>query len=161
MGLAQVQHSPDKVLSVHSEYPRGTDNKMLFYIIGNCQFPFQLCLPIDIQRIVILAVRLPWTAPLSVKHIVRRQVKHLTAYLLTCKRNIFGSCRIDHTDPFNLVLLLCHIHRRPCRTVNHRIRLLPGDNLIHRNFIRNVHSYIWHRCHSSAVCGPAVGWRKA
>lgn len=76
---------------------------------------------IHIQRLIILAVRLPGLCALPIKHIVRANIGHLAIQFLANVRNVLGTTSIDCTNFCYFIVILCHIHSSPRCTVNHSI----------------------------------------
>ena len=71
VGLTHVQHGLDEILSVLTEHPGNADNEVLLQCLRHSQLSCQLCLSVHVQRFVVLAVRIPGSLTLSVKHVVR------------------------------------------------------------------------------------------
>ena len=74
MGLAQIQHGFDEVLAIDAEYPGNPYNEIPFQSPGNRQLTGQLGLSVDVQRRIVLAVRLPRRLSLTVENIIRAEV---------------------------------------------------------------------------------------
>ena len=75
--FANVQHRLDEVFSIQAEHPRNADDEVFLQRPADCQFTLQFRLTVDIQWLVILAIRLPRRSSLPIKHIIRADVSHL------------------------------------------------------------------------------------
>lgn len=104
--FAETQHGFDKVLPVPSEYPSGTDNEILVQRIAHRQFPVQLGLAVNIQRVIVLTIRLPGGLALAVEHIVRRQVQHFATHFFAGIRKIPGAVHIDFVHQPTILRIL-------------------------------------------------------
>ena len=138
MCFTEVQHGLDKVLSVHTEYPGNADNVISGQVFLNRQFTLIFCLAVYIQRMT-LVIRLPRTGALSVKHVIRTDIDHLQIQLRTDFCDILRTTGIDLAHFFNLILILCQIHSRPCRTVNDCLHVGFPDHTLHRSRICDIH----------------------
>ena len=76
VGLSDVYHGFDKILAVQSKDPGDPDDKELLKRFCDFQFPVQLRLAVNIERRIVLAVRLPGLGSLSVKYVIRGKVQH-------------------------------------------------------------------------------------
>ena len=75
--FANVQHRLDEVFPIQAEHPRNADDEVFLQRPADCQFTLQFRLTVDIQRLIILAIRLPRRSPLPVEHIICADVSHL------------------------------------------------------------------------------------
>ena len=71
VGLAQLEHGLDEVLAVQAEHPGDPHDEILLQRRADGQLAAQLGLAVEIQGLIVLAVRLPGGLPLAVEHIVR------------------------------------------------------------------------------------------
>ena len=156
MCLADIQHSLDKVLTIQPKHPSNADNEILLQCLADCQLTFQLCLTVYIQRLIILAIWLPGLCALTIKHIVRADIGHLTIQFLAYICNILRAARIDSTDFCHFIVILCHIHSSPCCTVNYSIRIYFCNNFLNSIFVGNVLCYIRCFCYRRTICYTAV-----
>ena len=74
MGLAHIDHGLNEILTVQTEHPCNTDDKVLLQRVRNRQLAFQLGLTVDVQGLIVLAVRLPRLRSLAIEHIVCGQI---------------------------------------------------------------------------------------
>ena len=154
--FSHINHSLDEILTIKTKHPCYTDNKVFFKCSAYSQLAFKLSLTVNIQRLIILAVRLPRLCSLSVKHIICGQIEHFTVNFFARISNILRSACIDSTDFLHLIVIFCHIHSRPSRTMNYSIRIHFGDNFFYRLFIGNIQLNIRHRSYSRTVCHSGI-----
>ena len=154
--LADIQHGLNKVLTIQTEHPRNADNEILLQRLANCQLTFQLCLTVYIQRLIILTIRLPGLCALTIKHIVRTDIGHLTIQFLAYICNILRAACVDSTDFRHFIVILCHIHSSPCCTVDHGIRIYFCNNFFNGIFISNVQCHIRCFCYRRTICHTTV-----
>ena len=154
--LADIQHGLNEIFTVQTKHPSNTDNKILFQRLADCQFAFQLRLAVHIQRLVILAVRLPRLCSLTIKHIVCADISHLAVQFLADICNVLSATCIDSTDFLHFIVVLCHIHSSPCCTVDHRIRIYFRNDFLNCILVRNIQGNIWCFCYCGAVCHTTV-----
>ena len=91
-------HGLNKVLTIQAKHPCNADNEILLQRLADYQFPFQLRLAVYIQRLIILAVRLPRLSALTIEHIVRADVGHFAVQFLADICNVLSAASIDGTD---------------------------------------------------------------
>ena len=156
MGLAYIQHGLDEIFTVQAEHPCNADNEILLQRLAHCQLTFQLRLTVHIQRFIALTIRLPRFCSLTVEHIVRADIGHLAVQPLADICNILGSASIDCTNFRHFVVILCHVHSRPCRTVDHSVRIHFRDNFLNSIFIRNIQCNIRSLRYRRTICHAAV-----
>ena len=157
MGLAHIDHGLNKVLAVQTEYPCNTNDEVLLQRVRHRQLTFQFGLAIDIQRLIVLTIRLPRLGSLSVKHIVRGQIEHFAIQFLAGISNVLGTACINFSNSFYLIVIFCHIHSSPCSTVDHRIRFDSFNHLGNRIFICDVQLYIVHSGNRATICDTCIG----
>ena len=154
--LADIQHGLNKVLTIQTEYPCDTDNEILLQRLADCQLAFQFRLAVYIQRLVILAVRLPRLCALTVKHIVRTDISHLAVQFLANICNVLRAACIDSTNLRNFIVILCHIHSSPCCTMDHGIRIYFCNYFLNSVLISNIQSHIRCFCYRRTICHTTV-----
>ena len=76
MGLTQIQHGLDEILTVHTEYPGDSYDKILLQCILHCHLALVFGLPVYVQRMALI-VGLPGSGTFAVKYIVRADIDHL------------------------------------------------------------------------------------
>ena len=156
MGLTDIEHSLDEILAVLTEYPGNADDKIFFQRLRNGQFPFKLGLAINVEGLVILAVRLPRLRPLPVEHIIRTEIEHLTVQFLADIGNMLRPTGIDRPDLSHFVVIFGHIDSRPSRTMNDRIGLYIRNNPPYRVRIGNIQRHIRRRRHRRPISHTAI-----
>ena len=156
MCLADIQHSLDKVLTIQPKHPSNADDEILLQCLADCQLTFQLCLTVYIQRLIILAIWLPGLCTLTIKHIVRADIGHLTIQFLAYICNILRAACIDSTNLRYFIIILCHVHSSPCCTMDHGVRIYFCNYLFNSILIGNVQSDIRCFCYCRAICYTAV-----
>ena len=138
MCLGKIQHSFNKVLSIHSEYPGDSDDIILLQIFFYCQFSFVFRLSIDIQRLSFI-IRLPWSGAFSVKYVICTDIDHFQIQLFADLCNIFCPLRIDLMTEFRIVF--CCIYCGISCTVNHRFHFRLLDDLLYFCCIGDIHLF--------------------
>ena len=131
MCLANIQHCLDEVLAIYAKYPRYTHDKVLLKGICHCKLSVELCLPIYVERCIVLAVRLPWCGALSVKYIVCADIYHFGIYLLAGIRDILCAVCVDCMHLCFFIIILGQIYCCPCCTVYYHVRLKLCDCFFH------------------------------
>ena len=121
------------------------------------QLAAQLGLAVEIQGLIVLAVRLPGLRSHSVKDIIGGKIDHLAVQLLTCKCDVLGSGHVNLANLLHLVVILRQIHSRPGCTVYHHVRLDLRQHLLHSLFICDIQLDIRHGGNRSTICNAAVG----
>ena len=154
--LTDIQHRLDKVLTVLAKYPCNTYDKVFVQITGYSKLSIQLCLSIYIQWSIILAIWLPWLCALSIKHIIRTDIYHLTIQFFTHLCDIFGTACINRMYDRLFIFILCIIYCCPCCTMHHNIWIHFAHYLFYRCSICNIHRNIWHCGYRSSVLNTAV-----
>ena len=158
VGFPDIQHRLDEILSIQAEYPRDADDEILLKRPADRQLTLELGLPIDVQRPVIPAIRLPRFGSLSVKHVIRADVCHLAAQLFAGVRHVLRASHIDRAHLFRLFGLLCQIHRRPRRAMDHSVRLYVRHDPLHSGSVGNIQRHIRRLRHRGAVRHAAIAF---
>ena len=151
MAFSDIQHGLDKILPVLAKYPGNPDDKEFLYVVVYRKLTVQLCLTVDVQWLVILAVRLPGSGSLTIEHVIGREIHHFDAQFFADFCNIFGTNHIDEADFFPFVLVLSGIHGGPCSAVYNCIRLAVCKDFFHRSGIGDIHAHIRHGGYRRAV----------
>ena len=154
--LTNIQHGFDKILTIQTKHPSNTDNEILLQCLADCQLTFQLCLTVYIQRLIILAIWLPGLCALTIKHIVRADIGHLTIQFLAYICNILRAASIDCTDLCYFIVILCHVHSSPCCTMDHGIRIYFYNYFFNGFFISNIQSHIRCFCYHRIISNTTV-----
>ena len=142
MVFASVEHRLDKVLAVDAEDPRNSDDEVFVEKGADCQLSFQFALSVDVERRIVLVVRLPGAFALTVKDVVCADVDHFGVDGFGGLRDVARALRVDGVDFGAVLLVLSGIHGGPCRTVNDRIGMNGLDGLHHSFAISNVQPHI-------------------
>ena len=160
MGLAHIHHSLNKVFPVQPKYPGNAHDKILFQCPDHCQFTFQLSLPVYIQRFVILIIRLPGSCTLPIKHIIRRKIQEFRIYSFGCLSHVQSAVCIHLAYQGYLVIIFCHVHGCPGRTVNHGIRFYFCKHSSYYFLICYIHTDVRHCSYSRTVRHAFISRRK-
>ena len=136
MGLTQIQHGLDEILTVHTEYPGDSYDKILLQCILHCQLALVFGLSVYVQRMALI-VGLPGSGTFAVKYIVRADIDHLAVQLLADIGNILCTVRIDPAAELHVVFRC--IHCCVSCAVNHSIRCCLTDHFFHAGSIRDIH----------------------
>ena len=158
MIFSHPQHGFDKIASVFSKHPGDPDNEIFLQKFGNGQLTGQLGLAVNIQRLVVLAVRIPGRGALTVKNIVGAEINHLAVQFAAYTGDISGAVHIDFLYQFLFVFLLCGVHGGPGGTVHHHIGTAAADGLGHNRWIRDIRLHIGHGADGRSVLNAAVGF---
>ena len=122
----------------------------------NGKLAVQLGLTVNIQRLVCLAVRLPRSGALTVKHIVCGKIHHFDAKLFADLCNVLCAKNVDAADDFLLVLILSCIYSCPCRAVDHAVHASLCDGFFYSSCICNIHGNVRHSGNSRSILDSAV-----
>ena len=139
MCFSHIQHGLNKILAIHTKHPRNANNKIFLQYLTHCQLTFQLCLSINIERRIILAVRLPRFGSLSVKYIVGGNVNHFCIQFFADRSDISSSIYVNGLYFCLFVFILCQINSSPCSAVNHFVRTHLFHHSAHSLRVCDVH----------------------
>ena len=156
MDLADIEHSLDEILTVLTEYPGNADDKIFFQRLRDSQFPFKLGLAINVEGLVILAIRLPRLRPLPIEYIIRTEIEHLTVQFLADIGNMLRPTGIDRPDLSHFVVIFGHIDSRPSRTVDDCIGLHIRYDPPYGISVGNIQRHIRRRRHCRPISHPTV-----
>ena len=156
VGLSDVQHGLDEVLSVEAEDPGDADDEILLEGAGHSLLTAKLRLTVVVERRIVLTVRLPRGLALTVEDVVRGDIDHLRIHELRGVRDVLHAVDIDRLYLRTIRLILCSIDCSPGCTVHDHIRMKLTDDGGNLGTIRDVHLHIRHTGHRRIIHHTAV-----
>ena len=156
VGLSDVQHGLDEVLSVEAEDPGDADDEILLEGPRDGLLTAELRLTIVVERRIILTVRLPRGLALTVEDVVGGDIDHLRIHELRGIGDVLHAVNIDRLYLRTVRLILCGVNRGPGRTVHDHIRMKLANDGGNLGTIRDIHLHIRHTGHRRIIHHTAV-----